>query len=378
MKTIYFDNAATTPMHKEVIEIMKDSMTSNYGNPSSIHQTGRKAKDSVETARKKIADYFNISSNQLIFTSGGTEANNLILNTAVKNLGIKRIITSKIEHHAVLNVVDELHNKFATVVEYVDLDEKGGITLKDLERKLSKKNDKTMVSLMWINNEIGNILPIGKVAELCQKYQAVFHSDAVQAVGHLDIDLKKNPIDFLTASAHKFHGPKGIGFLCYNKKHSIKPMILGGGQEKGIRSGTENVHSITGMQKALDISLRNLKEDEDAIFQVKRYFINQLCKSFPDIEFNGYSQQKSKSSYTIVNVRFPVTDNMMLFKLDLLGVCASGGSACQSGGMKTSHVLKEILNDEEIKKSSIRFSFSKYSKKEDVDFVIEKLKKIER
>ncbi len=376
MKNIYFDNAATTQMLPEVIEVMSESMLLNYGNPSSVHQVGRKAKVAVEKARKNIANHFNVSAKELVFTSGGTEANNLVLKNAVTNLGVKRIITTKIEHHAVLDVVEYLGSSFDVEVNYLNLNDLGEIDLKELEAKLSNNEVKTLVSLMFVNNEIGNILPVKEVSYLCNKYEAIFHSDAVQAIGHFNIDLKEVPIDFLVASAHKFHGPKGVGFLCYNNKYIIKPMLMGGGQERGVRSSTENVHAIIGMEKALDVSLGGLKEDNKHISIIKKYLINKLVESFKGVLFNGLSSQENKSTGTIVNVRFPLKDERLLFKLDLFGICASAGSACQSGGNKKSHVLKEILKEDDVNFTSIRFSFSKFSTTAEVDFFLQEILKI--
>ncbi|WP_299680768.1 cysteine desulfurase family protein [uncultured Tenacibaculum sp.] len=376
MKKVYFDNAATTPMLKEVVDVMMESMNNNFGNPSSIHEMGRKAKVVLETARKKIAGFLNASSAEIVFTSGGTEANNLVLRNAIENLNVKRVITSRIEHHAVLDVLLELSKIYDFEIEYAELNDKGEVNLEDLKTKLTNDKKLTLVSLMWVNNELGNILPVEKVGELCSENNAFFHTDAVQTVGHFHVDLTKLNIDFLVASAHKFHGPKGVGFLYVRKNLSFKSMFFGGGQEKGKRSGTENLHSILGMQKALEISLSDLNSDMVKIKMLKQYFISELVNEIPNILFNGVSGNLEKSSSTILNVRFPVENKMLLFNLDLNGVFASGGSACQSGASKKSHVLIEILNKEEIQKSSVRFSFSKFSSKEEVDFVVEKLKKL--
>ncbi|SNR15232.1 cysteine desulfurase family protein [Tenacibaculum jejuense] len=376
MKKVYFDNAATTPILKEVVDVMAKSMIENYGNPSSIHEVGRKAKVQLETARKKMASLLNANSNEIVFTSGGTEGNNLVLRNAVENLKVKRIITSKIEHHAVLDVLLELKKEYDFQLDFVGLNDKGEVDLNDLIDKLSSTDSLTLVSLMWVNNELGNILPVEKVGEICKNHKALFHTDAVQAVGHFQIDLKAVNVDFLVASAHKFHGPNGVGFVFVKKDVTVKPIIHGGGQEKGKRSGTEDIHAVLGMQKALEISLTDLGEKAKLISGVKEYFIGLLTDNFPDVKFNGLSSIPEKSSYTILNVRFPIENKMLLFNLDLNGVFVSGGSACQSGASKKSHVLKEILNNEEISKSSVRFSFSKFSDKEEVEFVIEKLKKV--
>ncbi len=373
MQSIYLDNAATTPMDPEVVKAMQESMLDNFGNPSSIHQFGRKAKVAIETARKNIAKHFNVSANEIYFTAGGTEADNLVLNNAVENLEVKRIITSKIEHHAVLHTVEALQNKYGIEVFYVKLDEFGQVDLNDLESLLKQTDAKTLVSLMMVNNEIGNILPVNDVCSLCKKYNTLFHSDTVQVIGHYNIDLKKTPIDFIVASAHKFHGPKGVGFFYSKKEHSLRPMFFGGGQEKGVRASTENVHAIIGMEKALTISYENLEKDKEYVSSLKSYFIENLEDNFV---FNGMSGDVEKSTYTVLNVRFPIVDKMLLFNLDLAGVSVSGGSACQSGANKGSHVLKELLLKDDAEKSSVRFSFSKYNSVEELNLVLEKLKKI--
>ena len=376
MKTVYLDNAATTPIDKEVIATMQTSMSENFGNPSSTHQFGRKAKSAVETARKNIARFFNVTAQEIIFTSSGTEADNLILNNAVLNLGIQRVITSKIEHHAVLHTCNYLQETYNIVVDFVELDENGGININHLERLLQNSKQKTLVSLMMINNEIGNLLPLEKVSLLCKKYNALLHSDTVQAIGHYAIDLQKNPLDFIVASAHKFHGPKGVGFAFFRKGFGILPMIHGGDQERGARSSTENVHAILGMEKALEIAIKNLQKDKNYIESLKVYFISELKKISDKIQFNGLSSHLDESSYTILNVRFPVKNTMLLFSLDLAGIAVSGGSACQSGSHKGSHVLSEILLNGEEDKTSVRFSFSKFTTKQDLDTTITKLKEL--
>lgn len=374
MNSIYLDNAATTPMLPEVIEVIQQSMQTNFGNPSSIHQHGRKAKAAVETARKNIARHFNVSSSEIIFTAGGTEADNLILFNAVLNLGVKRIITSKIEHHAVLNTVQFLEKKYKITVDYIEVNKNGTVLVDDLGDILNKSKKKTLVSLMYVNNEIGNLLPIDKVAKLCKEHNAYFHSDTVQAIGHYAIDLQKTPIDFITASAHKFHGPKGVGFAYFKKGIGILPMLHGGEQEKGARSSTENVHSIVGMEKALTIACKNLRKDEEYIVGLKKYFIEKIKELVPNIMVNGESMEET--SYTILNLRFPIEDKMLLFNLDLSGVAVSGGSACQSGSSKGSHVLQEFLDEEEEKKTSVRFSFSKLNTIDEIDYALNQLKKV--
>ncbi|PQB06487.1 cysteine desulfurase [Polaribacter filamentus] len=376
MKPIYLDNAATTKIDIEVLNLMHVSMQENFGNPSSTHQFGRKAKSAVETARKNIAKHFNVTAPEIIFTAGGTEADNLILNNAVLNLGVQRIITSKIEHHAVLHTAEFLQRTQNIILDFINVDEFGAIDLNHLEEILATSDKKTLVSLMHINNEIGNILPVDEICVLCKKYNALFHSDTVQVIGHYALDLQKYPIDFIVASAHKFHGPKGVGFAFFKKGFGVLPMFYGGDQERGARSSTENVHSILGMDKALTIAMSNLESDTKYIENLKQYFITELLNISADIQFNGRSSDFKKSSYTILNVRFPVNNDMLLFSLDMAGIAVSGGSACQSGSNKGSHVLAEILKDQEADKTSVRFSFSKFTTKEEIDTTIIKLKEL--
>ena len=376
MKQVYLDHAATTYIYDEVVEVMMESMKNNYGNPSSIHQFGRKAKVAVETARKNIAKMMGCSSSEIIFTSSGTEGNNLILNNAVENLGVKTIITSKIEHHAVLNVVEKLRVKDGIEVRFVGLDESGNVDLGDLESLLSEIDGKVMVSLMMVNNEIGNILEFQKVGALCSKYDALFHTDAVQAVGYIPINLNEFNVDFLVASGHKFHGSKGVGFVFVNNDYVVKPMILGGNQEKGVRSSTENVHSIIGMEKALNLSVSTMVKSTEKMNELKSYFIQKLTDNFDGIQYNGNSKGGEYGVSKILSVRFPKQNKMLLFGLDLKGIAASSGSACQSGGVKVSHVLKEFLSEEELKKTSIRFSFSDSVSFDELDYVIDSLNSI--
>lgn len=374
MKVIYLDNAATTPIDPQVIRVMQESMQSNFGNPSSTHQFGRKAKNGVENARKNIAKVFNVSASEIIFTAGGTEADNLILYNAVNNLGVKRIITSKIEHHAVLHTAEFLKEEYNIALEFVDVDHQGSIDMQHLETLLSSSEEKTLVSLMYINNEIGNILPWIEIGTLCQQYDALFHSDTVQAIGHYEIDLQKVPVDFITASAHKFHGPKGVGFAYFKKGFGIKPILHGGDQEKGARSSTENVHSILGMEKALLLAAESLETDKDHMNSLKTYFIDGLLQLNANIRFNGHSSNLEESSCTILNVLLPISNDMMLFSLDLQGIAVSGGSACQSGSNAGSHVLHEILSEKDEELTSVRFSFSRNTTTEELDYTLDKLK----
>lgn len=351
-------------------------MTGAYGNPSSSHQIGRKAKSLVETARKNIAKRFNANSNEIIFTAGGSEADNLILRNAVVNLNVTRIISSRIEHHAVLHTIEHLEKEFGISVHWVDLDEKGGVNYEHLKELLGQSSKKTLVSLMYINNEIGNLLDLKKVSDLCREHNALFHSDSVQGIGHFDMNVQKTPMDFFVASAHKFHGPKGVGFAYIKNGFGIAPILLGGEQERGARAGTENVHSILGLEKALEIACSNIQEETVSIQKIKSHFIRELKSNFDGIEFNGYSESETQSSYIILNVRFPKEYAMLLFSLDLEGICASGGSACQSGSNKGSHVLNEILAEEEAVKTSVRFSFCKLNTLEEINHVIKILKKL--
>lgn len=374
MEKIYLDNAATTALRPEVIEVITESMKNVFGNPSSVHQFGRTAKSVVETARKKIAKYLNVSASEIYFTSGGSEANNLILWNAVANLGVKSIITSNIEHHAVLHTVRHLKEQYHFDIHYVRLDSYGSVDYEHLAELIHTVKGKTLVSLMYVNNEIGNLLDLQKVCSLCSEKDFLFHSDTVQGIGHFDIDLQKTPVDFITASAHKFHGPKGVGFLYIKKGIGLKPMFIGGEQEKGLRAGTENIHSIVGMEKALEIALAKLSTEQPYIQELKSYFISKL-EQIAGVVFNGQSAAQ-ESSYIILNVRFPVETDLLVFNLDLKGIAVSGGSACQSGATKGSHVLGAILPEKERNKASIRFSFCYTNTREEIDQVIAVLKSI--
>ena len=367
MNTIYLDNAATTPLSPEVIKAMTQVLTENYGNPSSTHQLGRKAKALVEQVRKDIAKQFKVSAGEIFFTAGGTEADNTVLRSAVNNLGVSRIISSKIEHHAVLHTLEDLKEKNAIQIDFVKLDANGAIDLEHLEALLQDKKQKTLVSLMHVNNEIGNLLALEKVAQLCQEYQALFHSDTVQGVAHFDYDLSQLPLDFLAVSAHKFHGPKGVGFLFARKGSKIKGLLTGGEQERGLRAGTESVHNIVGLGTAFKEAYKNLTEETAHISNLKRYFIKNLNENF-EVAYNGNSGDLDKSSHTILNVRFPQSQNkMLLFTLDMKGLAVSEGSACQSGAHLGSHVLQEVLTPTQLNQASLRFSFSKYTSYEALD-----------
>lgn len=376
MQQVYFDNAATTQIRDEIIGLMTEVMRNNYGNASSTHSFGRSSKSLVEQARKEIAARFNVTPGEIIFTSGGTEADNLVLKSAVKDLEVAHVITSRIEHHAVLHTIEELQKCHGIDVSYVKITPSGDIDYEDLERLLNT-NRKTLVSLMHINNEIGNIMDIERVANLCQLNNALFHSDTVQSIGHYHMDLQEIPIDFLAASAHKFHGPKGVGFAFIRKNSGLKPLIIGGEQERGFRAGTECVHNIVGLNEALKMSYDNLEREKTYVKSLKQHFISKIKTEIPEVKFNGNSENLDKSTYVAVNICVPVDEkkaSMLLFQLDLKGIACSKGSACQSGSIIGSHVLREILCDEDLKKPSLRFSFSIYNTTDEIDYAIESLK----
>jgi cysteine desulfurase len=378
MSPIYFDNAATTPIRNEVIEVMTSVLKNNFGNASSSHSFGRSSKTLIEKHRKDIAAYFKVSPAEIIFTSGGTEADNLVLRSAVRDLGVKTFITSKIEHHAILHTLDQLSKEYEIEVLFVNLDSDGEVDYNHLE-KLLATNHNVLVSLMHVNNEIGNLLDIKRVADLCKTHNALFHSDTVQSVGHYPLDLNEIQIDFLAASSHKFHGPKGVGFCFIRKNSGLQPLIFGGEQERGYRAGTESVHNIAGLAEALKLAYVNLETESAYVEGIKSYFINSLKAKIPNVSFNGNSGDLEKSTYTSVNVCFPVAPEkgaMFLFQLDLKGIACSKGSACQSGSSQNSHVLSEILSKEDLLKPSIRFSFSIYNTKDEVDYVVNSLKEL--
>ena len=375
MKRVYLDNAATTPLRKEVSDVMMAVLTNTYGNPSSSHAFGRSAKAVLESCRKQVASFFNISPAEIIFTSGGTEANNLILQSAIKNLGVKHLITSRVEHHAVLHTVEALAISEGIKVSYVDLIN-GAVNLEHLEALLQTK-ERTLVSLMHVNNETGTILNIDRVGVMCKEYGAWFHSDTVQSIGHFNLDLQKLPIDFITASAHKFHGPKGIGFVFVRKNSGVQPILFGGEQERGLRPGTEALHDIAGMTEALKLAIDAMNKEYQYIQGLKTYFVESLKRAIPEVVFNANSDTVGKTTATILNVRFPKLKSkgeMLQFQLDLKGIAVSRGSACQSGSAQVSHVLKEILAADELQQPSLRFSFSIFNTKDDVDYTIDVLK----
>ena len=376
MMNVYFDNAATTPLRKEVVDLISKILIENFGNPSSSHSYGRSSKVLLEQSRNSIASILNVSASEIIFTSGGTEADNLILNSCVRDLKVTRIISSPIEHHAVLYTIAQLKLIYNIKVDHVKLNSFGKVDINDLESLLKQSNEKTLVSLMHVNNEIGNMLDIKRVATLCKENNALFHSDTVQSIGHFDLDFNEIPIDFAAVASHKFHGPKGAGFAFIRKNTGLKPLILGGEQERGLRAGTESIHNIVGMAEALTIAISNLKEEKAYITEIKDYFKNELIKAVPEVCFNGLCDDNKESTYTLLNVALPISTNkamLLQFQLDLKGIACSKGSACQSGSNSGSHVLNAFLSDDKLKKPSIRFSFSSFNTKEEVDYVIQVL-----
>ena len=374
MKRIYLDYADTTSLDPVVLEAMMPFLTEKFGNPSSIYSYGRETRMAIEQARKSVAKILNAHPAEIFFTSGGTESNNTAIFSAVRDLGCKHIITSEIEHHAVSHTVEYLKNAGKVVVSYVKLLSNGHIDLKDLEKLLSESSVKTLVTLMHANNEIGNMLDIHAVGNICNLYNALFHSDSVQTVGHLPFDLRNTPVHFITGSAHKFHGPKGAGILYINENIRIQPFIHGGGQERNMRAGTENIYGIVGLAKALEIATAGFEADPASINSLKLYMYEALKKNIPEINFNG--DVFDKSLYTILNVNFPVSEKseMLLFNLDIHHICASGGSACASGADQGSHVIRAINSDPN--QIAVRFSFSKHNTTEEIDRVVAMLKRL--
>lgn len=370
---VYFDNAATTPMRSEVIDAMTAVMHDCYGNPSSTHAFGRKAKTYIETARKNIASYLNAKPQEIIFTSGGTESDNMLVRAAVADHGVKTILTTRIEHHAILHTVQHLEEHGVDVV-YIDVNQNGEIDYNALENILKSRPEKKLISLMHINNEIGSILDLNRVGALAKEYDTLFHTDAVQGVGHYELDLESCPIDFLSSAAHKYHGPKGIGFSYVRLNSGLNPFILGGSQERGLRAGTESVHNIVGMAKALELSYTNLQEEKAYIHSLKAHAIKRLKAVFPEVHFNGNCSDPEKSTYTLINVALPIKSEkaaLLNFHLDLKGIACSKGSACQSGSTKGSHVLEKVVPKAYKERPSIRFSFSKFNTISEVDYLVD-------
>jgi len=371
---VYLDNAATTPLDPEVVTAMTEVLSNVYGNPSAQHAIGRNAKGLMEMARRKIAELINAKPSEILFTSGGTEADNIVIRSAVYDLGIKNIITSAIEHHAVLTTIEELHHKGLVQMHLVKISDKGEVDLQNLE-ELAATFPGSLISLMHANNEIGTLLDLKKVSEIAKRHGCIFHSDTVQTMGHYKIDVQETGIDFLACSAHKFNGPKGSGFLYIKNIHKLKPIITGGGQEKNLRAGTENLHGIIGLAKALEISNSVMAEKQMRLQSFKKLMMDRIAAEIPGSGFNGVTE-KDGSLYTVLNVSLPPNPagEMLLFKLDIEGVCASGGSACSSGASAGSHVLAAIHHPDE--RTGVRFSFGKYTTEDDIHFAVDKLKKV--
>ena len=376
MNKIYFDNAATTEISEKVISEMMKAMKVNYGNPSSTHSHGRNSKAILELSRKTIAEKFNVNPKEIIFTSGGTESNNMIIKTVAIAQNIERIISTKIEHKAVLNSIESIAKERDIIILFLDVDEYGFPNKQQLTEYLENSDEKTLVSLMHINNETGTMIDLEEFGKICKSNNALFHSDTVQTIGHYNIDLDKINIDFMTCSAHKFHGPKGVGFAYIKNGQTVKPFIEGGAQERGYRGGTESIHNIVGLKTAIDISYENLENDSKKVKELKDHFIKTVMERIPETKING-KHNINESSYAILNLCLPINSDkktILNFKLDLAGISCSSGSACQSGSSQPSHVLSEMLSDDDMKKISLRFSFSKFNTIKEVDYVVEFLK----
>ena len=373
MNRIYFDNAATTPLAREVLDAMLPYMTTQFGNPSAIYSYGRESRLAIETARKKVAKLLNANPGEIFFTSGGTESNNTAILSAIRDLGCRHIMTSCIEHHAVLHTVEH-YGCGEVSYSFVDLLPDGHVDLEDLDRKLAARKERCLVTLMHANNEIGNLLDIAAVGEICKKYNAIFHSDCVQTVGHYPIDLRNTAVHFISGAGHKFHGPKGCGILYVNDNIHVKPFIFGGGQERNMRAGTENLYGIVGFARALELAMEHYEKDSAYIQSIKTYMMEQLRAQVPGVSFNG--DQEGRCLYTVLSAAFPKTEKseMILFNLDIHQICVSGGSACSSGADIGSHVIKAINNDPN--RVTVRFSFSKYNVREEVDKVVSTLKEL--
>jgi cysteine desulfurase len=371
MQRIYFDNAATTPISEEVIQAMTETLRLHYGNPSSIHMEGRTVRAVIEEARKTVARAIGASTAEIFFTSGGTESNNMAIKCSVRDLGVKRIISTKLEHHCGLHSIEAMEQQ-GVHIHYLNVDTQGRIDCIQLEQLLAAESTKTLVTLMHANNEIGTMLDMPQVSKLCKQYGALFHSDTVQTIGHFPINVQETPINFLSGAAHKFHGPKGVGFVYINSDSQIKPYIDGGAQERNMRGGTENVSGIVGLAKALELATAQMDKRRDHILKIRNYLKARLLDQFEDISFNG--DPDGLALYTVLSVSFPQSpkSELLLLLLDIAGISVSGGSACTSGSEKGSHVL-EGINASPTRKS-IRFSFSHYNTLAEVDFVVEKLR----
>jgi cysteine desulfurase len=369
---VYLDNAATTPLDPEVFEAMQPYMLNFWGNPSSIHSHGREARSAIEKARRKVAELLNAAPAEIFFTSGGTEADNMALRCSIESSKTKHVISSPIEHHAVLHTLEHLHKSGQIQLHLLEVDAKGHPDLEQLKRLLQQYPG-SLVSLMHGNNEVGTLLDLEQVSGLCQEYKVIFHSDTVQTMGHYVHDLNTLKLHHLVGSAHKFHGPKGTGFLYINAEHKVQPLLLGGSQERNMRGGTENVYGIIGLAKALEIAYRDMQAHQQYIQGLKHYMIEQLQQTIPGLSFNGDSANVAGSLYTVLNVSLPPTDDndMLLFSLDISGISASGGSACSSGSSISSHVLHALRCDPS--RGAVRFSFSKYNTREEIKYTVEKL-----
>jgi cysteine desulfurase len=371
---VYLDNAATTSLDPEVLNAMMPYLTELYGNPSSLHSAGRSVRSAIEDARKKIAQLLNTQPGDIVFTSGGTESNNTILKGAVKDLGVKHIIISAIEHHCVSHTAEYLEKTGQIKLTVLPVNENGQIIISELEKALADSNEKTLVSLIHANNEIGVMIDIDQVAHICKSYGAYFHSDTVQTFAHYHLDVQKTPVDFISAAAHKFHGPKGVGFFYMRKSAKVQAAIHGGSQERSMRAGTENVAGIIGMTKAAQLAYENLDIDKAQIKELKAYLIEKVKTELPDIEFNGLVDDSAL--YTVISLSLPnhSMGSLLLFQLDMLGICVSGGSACSSGASKGSHVIEALGKASD--RIPLRVSFSKYNTKEDIDFLVTTLQKL--
>ncbi|MEC5395202.1 cysteine desulfurase family protein [Bergeyella sp. RCAD1439] len=377
MRKVYLDNAATTPIDEPVIEKMVEVMRMNYGNPSSTHSVGQEAKSLIEGVRRKIADYLRVQPGEIIFTSCGTESNNLIIKSCVSHLGVERIITSPLEHKCVAEAVRDAKTRKGVEVVYLRPDANGDILPEKVEEALKASDKKTLVSLMHANNEVGNLLDLEAVGKLCEQYGAYFHSDTVQTIGHLDLDFSKINIDFASCSAHKFHGPKGVGFAYVKKSSRLKPIILGGAQERELRAGTENVTGIVGLGVALDLCMTNLEEYARHIQQIKEYTKERLQARIPGVRFNGRSADSQRSLYTVLSALLPFKNPMIGLQLDMKGVAISQGSACSSGAAKPSMVMMMLLDDNDLEETTpLRISFCHHTTKEDIDYFVEALVEI--
>lgn len=372
---VYLDNAATTPIAPEIIHMMSEMMKFNFANPSSVHSFGRESRTIVEGARKKIAELLNTSPGSILFTSGGTEADNMAIKCAIYDYKIKHAITSKISHHAVLYPLKDLEREGVIKLSYVNIDKDGVVCISHL-KKLLEENPRSFVSIMHANNEVGTIQDLAKIGDVCKQYDAIFHSDTVQTIAHYPFDMQELNVDFMAASAHKFHGPKGVGFIYISENINIQPLLRGGSQERNMRAGTENIYGIAGLAMAMEMAYQNLDKETKYIKNLKRYMIKKLNTEIEDVQFYGKCTDIDNSLYTVLSCHFPETDiaEMLLFNLDILGVACSGGSACASGGNQASHVLSSLLP--ESRRPGIRFSFSKYNKQEEIDFVVAQLKKL--